>query len=166
MHIGAIYPQTELHGDPQALNAIGRAMEAAGYDYLLMFDHVAGAVHEGRDPPMLGPYTEKHPFHDPFVAFGYLAGITSRIGFATGVLVLPQRQTFSPLAGRRGHACRGQDDGPRLHRAPATHRSLRRDTAAAALAPINRRRARKRSARAVKNSAPASSRAAISHDWQ
>jgi hypothetical protein len=61
MHIGAIYPQTELHGDPQALNAIGRAVEAAGYDYLLMFDHVAGAVHEGRDPPMLGPYTEKHP---------------------------------------------------------------------------------------------------------
>ena len=34
-----------------------------------------------------------YPFHDPFVMFGYLAGITERIGFATGVLVLPQRQT-------------------------------------------------------------------------
>ena len=93
MQIGAIYPQSELHGDPQALNDIGRAVETAGYDYLLMFDHVAGAVREARDPPLFGPYSEKHPFHDPFVAFGYLAGITRRIGFATGVLVLPQRQT-------------------------------------------------------------------------
>ena len=40
-----------------------------------------------------GPYTELDPFHDPFVMFGDLAGITERIGFATGVLVLPQRQT-------------------------------------------------------------------------
>ena len=94
MQLGAIYPQTELHGDPQALHAIGCAVEAAGYDYLLMFDHVAGAVHEGRNPPLFGPYTEKHPFHDPFVAFAYLAGVTRRIGFATGVLVLPQRQTL------------------------------------------------------------------------
>ena len=42
--------QTELHGDPQALNAIGRAVEAAGYDYLLMFDHVACASAEALGP--------------------------------------------------------------------------------------------------------------------
>ena len=42
---------------------------------------------------LTGPYTEHDPFHDPFVMFAYLAGITERIGFATGVLVLPQRQT-------------------------------------------------------------------------
>ena len=42
---------------------------------------------------LTGPYTERDPFHDPFVMFAYLAGITERIGFATGVLVLPQRQT-------------------------------------------------------------------------
>jgi probable F420-dependent oxidoreductase len=99
MQIGAIYPQTELRGDPHAVEAIGRAVEAMGYDYLLMFDHVAGAVHEGRTIPMLGPYTDKHPFHDPFVAFGFLAGITKRIGLVTGVLVLPQRQTV--LVGRQ-----------------------------------------------------------------
>jgi probable F420-dependent oxidoreductase len=40
----------------------------------------------------MGP-TERDPFHDPFVTFAYLAGITERIGFATGILVLPQRQT-------------------------------------------------------------------------
>ena len=42
---------------------------------------------------LTGPYTERDPFHDPFVMFAYLAGITERIGFVTGVLVLPQRQT-------------------------------------------------------------------------
>ena len=41
----------------------------------------------------MGPYTEHDPFHDPFVMFAYLAGITERIRFATGILVLPQRQT-------------------------------------------------------------------------
>jgi probable F420-dependent oxidoreductase len=40
----------------------------------------------------MGP-TERDPFHDPLVTFAYLAGITERIGFATGILVLPQRQT-------------------------------------------------------------------------
>ncbi|MET0588976.1 MAG: TIGR03619 family F420-dependent LLM class oxidoreductase, partial [Novosphingobium sp.] len=34
-----------------------------------------------------------HPFHDPFVMFGYLAGITQRIELVTGVIILPQRQT-------------------------------------------------------------------------
>ena len=32
-------------------------------------------------------------FHDPFVLFGFLAGVTKRIGFATEVMILPQRQT-------------------------------------------------------------------------
>jgi probable F420-dependent oxidoreductase len=61
----------------------------------LIYDHVVGAVHEKRNPPLweAGPYTEKDPFHEPFVAFGYLAGITKKIGFITGVLILPQRQT-------------------------------------------------------------------------
>jgi alkanesulfonate monooxygenase SsuD/methylene tetrahydromethanopterin reductase-like flavin-dependent oxidoreductase (luciferase family) len=54
---------------------------------------VLGAVHGGRTPRLTGPYTERDPFHDPFVMFAYLAGLTERIGFATGVLILPQRQT-------------------------------------------------------------------------
>lgn len=93
MKIGAIYPQIELGGDPKAFDRIGRASEALGYDYFVMFDHVAGAVHEGRDPPLWGPYTEKDPFHDPFVGFGYMAAITERIELVTGILVLPQRPT-------------------------------------------------------------------------
>jgi probable F420-dependent oxidoreductase len=91
--VGAVYPQNETHGDPAALREIGLAAEALGYDSLLFYDHVVGAEHADREPPLWGPYTEEDSFHDPFVAFGYLAAITSRIELATGVLILPQRQT-------------------------------------------------------------------------
>jgi probable F420-dependent oxidoreductase len=93
MQIGVVYPQNELRGDPTAVRRIGRAVEEMGFDHLQAYDHVLGAVHADRTPPLTGPYTEHDPFHDPFVMFAYLAGITERIGFATGILVLPQRQT-------------------------------------------------------------------------
>jgi probable F420-dependent oxidoreductase len=93
MNIGAVYPQTELRGGPEAVSRIGKAVEDLGFDHLLAYDHVLGAVHADRERPLPGPYNEADPFHDPFVMFAYLAGITERIGFATGVLVLPQRQT-------------------------------------------------------------------------
>jgi len=93
VRIGAVYPQIELRGDPNAVRRFGTAVEELGFDYLLAYDHVLGAVHADRTPPLAGPYTEHDPFHDPFVMFAHLAAITERIGFATGVLVLPQRQT-------------------------------------------------------------------------
>ena len=93
MQIGIVYPQTELRGDPDAVRRIGRAVEDLGFDHLLTYEHVLGAVHADRARPLTGPYTENDPFHDPFVMFGFLAGITERIQFATGVLILPQRQT-------------------------------------------------------------------------
>jgi probable F420-dependent oxidoreductase len=93
MKIGAVYPQTELGGDPEAVRRIGLAVESLGFDHLLAYDHVVGAVHADREPKLWGPYTEHDPFHDPFVMFAYLAGMTERIEFATGVLILPQRQT-------------------------------------------------------------------------
>src|SRR5207237_360943 len=93
MEIGVVYPQIELGGDPTAVRRIGRAVEDLGFDHLLAYDHVLGAVHAGRTPPLTGPYTEHDPFHDPFVMFAHLAGITDRIRFATGILILPQRQT-------------------------------------------------------------------------
>ena len=58
-----------------------------------MYDHVLGAVHAGRTPPLPGPYTERDAFHEPFVLYGYLAAVTQRIELCTGVIILPQRQT-------------------------------------------------------------------------
>jgi probable F420-dependent oxidoreductase len=92
MKIGVIYPQVELQGDPEAVRRIGLATEELGYDHLLVYDHVLGATRD-REPKLTGPYSEKHPFHDPFVMFAYLAGITQRIELVTGILILPQRQT-------------------------------------------------------------------------
>src|SRR3981081_718027 len=93
MDIGAVYPQIELRGDPAAVRRIGKAVEDLGFDHLLAYDHVLGAVHADRTPQLTGPYTENDPFPDPVGMFAYLAGMTERSRFATGILILPQRQT-------------------------------------------------------------------------
>lgn len=93
MEIGVAYPQIELRGDPTAVGEFGRAVEDLGFDHILAYDHVLGAVHADRTPQLTGPYTEQDPFHDPFVMFAYLAGITEKIHFTTGIMVLPQRPT-------------------------------------------------------------------------
>ena len=36
---------------------------------------------------------ENDPFHEPLVTYAYLAGVTKKLGLATGVIILPQRQT-------------------------------------------------------------------------
>jgi len=83
VHI-VVCPQTELRGDPGAVWRIGRAAEDLGFDHLLAYDHVLGAVHAGRTPPVTGLYIEHDSSHDPFVMLAHLAGITKRIRFATG----------------------------------------------------------------------------------
>ena len=91
---GIIYPQTELGGDPECVRRFALAAEERGYEHFLAYDHVAGATHANRDPELTGPYTEKDTFHDPFVMFAHLAGITRTIRFVSGVMILPQRQTL------------------------------------------------------------------------
>ena len=59
----------------------------------VIYDHVLGAVHAGREPKLTGPYKENDPFHEPLVTYAYLAGVTKNLGLTTGVIILPQRQT-------------------------------------------------------------------------
>ncbi len=93
LQLGVVYPQIELGGNPDAVRQFGDAAEGLGYTHLVAFDHVLGAVHADREPALTGPYTEHDPFHDPLMMFAYLAGRTSTLGFVTGVMILPQRQT-------------------------------------------------------------------------
>lgn len=93
MRAGAIYPQTELGGDVGAVKAFAQAAEELGYDHIVIYDHVLGAEHAGREPKLVGPYKDTDPFHEPLITYAYLAGVTERIELVTGVLVLPQRQT-------------------------------------------------------------------------
>ncbi|MGV3760226.1 MAG: LLM class F420-dependent oxidoreductase [Actinomycetota bacterium] len=91
MRVGIVVPQDELGTDPDQILAWARAVEEAGFQHLDVFDHVLGAAVAGR-PDWPGPYTHEPPFHEPLVLYGFLAGHV-RLELATGVLVLPQRQT-------------------------------------------------------------------------
>lgn len=91
MRIGVTFPQTELGGDRGAVKAYGQRVEELGYTHILIYDHVLGAdpdVHQGWQ----GPYDVHTTFHEPFVLFGFLAGLTD-LELVTGVIILPQRQT-------------------------------------------------------------------------
>ena len=92
MRLGAIFPQTEIGADPSAVKDFAQAAEDLGYDHILVFDHVLGADQTKRDS-WDRPYNIDDMFHAPFVLFGYLAGITEKIEFTTGVLILGQHQT-------------------------------------------------------------------------
>ncbi|GGB87402.1 hypothetical protein GCM10011494_02190 [Novosphingobium endophyticum] len=93
MKIGVSYPTTEVAGDPKAIRKFVRAAEELGYKHMMAYDHVLKTPHEGREPKLTGPYTDKDSFHDPFVLFAFAAAISEKLEFATGVMVLPQRQT-------------------------------------------------------------------------
>ncbi len=93
MKAGVVYPQIELGGDTGAVKAFAQAAEGLGYDHIVIYDHVVGAEHAGREPKLTGPYMESDPFHEPLVTYAYLAGVTKNLGLATGVIILPQRQT-------------------------------------------------------------------------
>src|SRR5437868_687629 len=91
IELGVVFPQTRFGADPEATQRFAVVAERLSYSHLLVYDHVLGASHAGRE--LGGPYTEHDPFHEPLVLLGYFAGITSRIELVTSILILPQRQT-------------------------------------------------------------------------
>jgi len=90
MHIGVVFPQTEFGSDPAAVRDFAQTAEALGYSHILAYEHVLG-VNPQRAGGFRGPYTYRDAFHEPFVLFAWMAAHTRRIGFLTGILVLPQR---------------------------------------------------------------------------
>ncbi|MGH2356191.1 MAG: LLM class F420-dependent oxidoreductase, partial [Chloroflexota bacterium] len=94
MQIGAVFPQTEIGTDPAAIRDYAQAVEDLGYTHILAYDHVLGA--NTATPERQGrrwPYQAEDTFYEPLALFAYLSGVTRRIGFAAGVIILPQRQT-------------------------------------------------------------------------
>ena len=57
----------------------------------MAYDHVLGA--DPTDREGWRGYTHETMFHEPLTLFCYLAAITQRLGFVSGVIVLPQRQS-------------------------------------------------------------------------
>jgi probable F420-dependent oxidoreductase len=90
--IGVVFPQVEFGSDPGAIKAYAQMAEELGFSHILCYEHVLGANPQ-RPGGFQGPYTHESTFQDPFVLYAYLAGLTRKLEFTTGILVLPQRQT-------------------------------------------------------------------------
>jgi probable F420-dependent oxidoreductase len=92
MRLGITLPLTDIQGDAATVREFAQAAEALGYHHLATPDHVLG-VNVASRPNWGARNTSKDFFHDPFVLFGFLSAVTSRIEFSTEVMILPQRQT-------------------------------------------------------------------------
>jgi probable F420-dependent oxidoreductase len=92
MRIGVVFPQTEFGSDPGAIREYAQTAEALGYTHILAYDHVIGA-NPDRPGGWRGPYTYQSAFHEPFVLYSFMAALTEKIEFVTGILILPQRET-------------------------------------------------------------------------
>ncbi len=91
MKLGTLIPQNDIGGTPAALREFAQAAEALGYHFLEAADHVLGVNVASRPDWPRERNTSADWFHDPFVMFGFLAGVT-KLEFSTGVLILAQRQ--------------------------------------------------------------------------
>ncbi len=92
MKFGVVYPQTEFGNDPAAIKDYAQMAEGLGYHHVLAYDHILGA-NPARPGGLAGPYSYQSAFQEPLVLFSFMAGVTSRLGFTTGIIILPQRQT-------------------------------------------------------------------------
>ena len=92
MRIGIVFPQTEVSSNYSEVKEYAQFSEDIGYDHILAYDHVLGANADSR-PGWRGAYRHTAPFYEPLILFSFLASITKEIEFATGVIILPQRQT-------------------------------------------------------------------------
>jgi probable F420-dependent oxidoreductase len=90
--IGAFFPTRDMPADRIAIRDWAQAAESMGYDFVEVSDHVLGADRQAI-PNFEGPYDVDDSFHETFVTMAYIAAVTERVGLASGVLILPQRQT-------------------------------------------------------------------------
>lgn len=93
MKIGAIFPQTEIGPDPGGIKEFAQTAEGLGYSHIFIADHVLGADPSHHSHPSLASYSHESVVHEPMTMMGYMAAVTKNVGLATGILILPQRQT-------------------------------------------------------------------------
>ena len=92
MQIGVVFPQTEIGPDPVAVRDYVQAAEELGYAHIIAYDHVLGAD-TAYHQPWTGSYTKDSMFHEIFVAFGYMAALTTSVELVSAIVILGQRQT-------------------------------------------------------------------------
>src|SRR5246127_4599855 len=90
MHLGLALPFGDIGGDGGIVREFAELAEAEGYDGLTLADHVLGGNPAN---PASGRAGGLGLFHDPFVAFGFIAACTKKVELSTQVLIFAQRQT-------------------------------------------------------------------------
>lgn len=95
MEFGIVFANVGPLAEPEAAAEFAVAAEAAGFESLWTVEHVVVPADYRSTYPydpsgrMIGG--EDSPIPDPLIWLAYLAGVTSTIKLATGVLILPQR---------------------------------------------------------------------------
>ena len=109
MKIGVVFPQTEFPSDPIAIRDYAQTVEGLGFSHILAYDHILGA-NPDRPGGWTGIYTCHDSFQEPLTMFAYMAAVTQKLEFATGVIILPQRQTavFAKQAATLDILCSGR----------------------------------------------------------
>lgn len=93
MEFGAVFPTSEIGNDMIAIRDWTRTAEDLGYSRIIVYDHVVGPSHKGRENERdIVQYDELCPWHEPLTLLSYMAALTTRIQLMTGVLALGQRQ--------------------------------------------------------------------------
>lgn len=92
MEIGFLHIATAISGD---LAALARRAEDIGYDSLWIPEHPVIPI-ERKTPYLLGGELPEHygRWTDPFIALSMAAAVTTRLKLATGICLLPERETL------------------------------------------------------------------------
>ena len=91
MKLGAWFSHPDFGNDPAVIREFATAVDGAGFDRVYAAEHVVGGHPDRAGTEKV--HTNVVPYHEPFVLFGFMAALTTRVELMTAVLVLPQRQT-------------------------------------------------------------------------
>jgi probable F420-dependent oxidoreductase len=90
--LGAIFPNRDIAVDRAAIRDWTQAAAGLGYDFIEVSDHVLG-VERGAVGGFNQIYDIDDAFHETFTTLAYMAALADGVELASGVLILPQRQT-------------------------------------------------------------------------
>lgn len=84
MKFGVVFPSTAIGNDPVFIRDFVQAVAGMGFDYLLTYETIIDTRSD--DPP--------ESWFEPFSLLSFVAGVAPELELATGIVVLPSRQTI------------------------------------------------------------------------
>ncbi|MEQ8674510.1 MAG: LLM class F420-dependent oxidoreductase [Aggregatilineales bacterium] len=84
MKLGVVLPSGEIDNDPIVIRDFVQAVEGMGFDYLLTYELLTDSRSD----------TAPSAYPEPLTLLSYIAGVAQKLELATGIIVLPSRQTI------------------------------------------------------------------------